>query len=132
MWYTLTLLAHATNPQTHGRLTPRLLFSHLLGPLTSWLGNLVGALFAAYVLSIATATLTAEPYASGISEMVASELLEPGWWVIFARAVGCGWSVTLAMYLGEVCHAYIQSSSFSIASWQRWQAGSFVSCFAGQ
>jgi len=103
MWYSLTMLSSLTNPQKHGRLTPQLLLSHLLGPLTCWIGNLVGAVFVAYVFSIATGTLTEEPYASGIKEMVHSELVEPAWMTVFIRAIGCGWSVSLAMYLGEVC-----------------------------
>lgn len=97
------MLTHLTNPQKHGRLTPRLFLSHLLGPLTCWVGNLVGALFVAYVFSIATGTLIEEPYASGIQEMVKSELVEPAWMAVFVRAIGCGFSVSLAMYLGEVC-----------------------------
>lgn len=57
----------------------------------------------AYVFSIATGTLVEEPYASGIAEMVKTDLVEPAWMTVFVRAIGCGWSVCLAMYLGEVC-----------------------------
>jgi len=34
--------------------------------------------------------------------MVASELVEPGWGMVFLRAVGCGWAVSTGIYLGEV------------------------------
>jgi len=36
--------------------------------------------------------------------MVASELVEPAWGTVFVRAVGCGWAVSLGIYLGEVSH----------------------------
>jgi formate/nitrite transporter FocA (FNT family) len=108
MWYTLTALSHLTNPQTHGRLTPRVLLAHLLGPMTTWFGNLIGALFVSYVMSICTETLTSEPYASGVKEMIMSEIVEPAWGVLILKAVGCGWIVSLAMYMSEVCASQIQ------------------------
>lgn len=104
MWYTLTFLSYLTSPRRYGRLTPHVLLAHFLGPFTSWLGNLVGALLVASLLSITTGTITSSPYASGVSELISSELVETPWGTIFASAIGCGFSVTLAMYLGEVAH----------------------------
>ena len=57
-----------------------------------------------YVLSILTGTFTSDPHAKGIAEMVASELVEPAWGTVFVRAVGCGWAVSLGIYLGEVSY----------------------------
>ena len=89
MYLTLTSLSRRGKPSQY----PLVL-------LTSWLGNLLGALFAAYTFSTLTSTLQDEPFRSGILSQVDEDILSLPWHQIFVRAIGCGWLVTLAMFLG--------------------------------
>lgn len=89
MWYTMTAI------ERKGRLLqyPRDL-------LVAWVGNLVGALLFAYFFTYLTDALSEEPWRSGVVEQVTSDVLEHPWHVLFLRAIGCGYLVTIAMFLG--------------------------------
>ncbi|KAF2873632.1 Formate/nitrite transporter [Massariosphaeria phaeospora] len=66
-----------------------------------WLGNLAGALLVSSVFSVATQTLTPEPYKSGIISLITSTVIHAKWHVILLKAIGCGYLVTLAMFVGS-------------------------------
>lgn len=89
MYWTMTALSG------HGR--P---LQYIKGMLASWLGNLAGALLFASVLSTYTGVLAQEPWRSGVVRQVTEDIVELPWWTIFLRAIGCGWIVTIAMFLG--------------------------------
>ena len=89
MWWTMTALAR------HGR--P---IQYIRGMILSWLSNLAGALFVAACMSVFTGTLADEPWKSSIISQVTEDIVDLPWWTIFLRAIGCGWLVTLAMFLG--------------------------------
>lgn len=73
---------------------------YIIGPLVTWVGNLGGAAFVAAVLSVATETVTEEPFRSAIVKQVVEDIVQRAWHVIFLRAIGCGFLVTLAMFCG--------------------------------
>lgn len=85
MWYTITALERKGTPR-----------QYLVGPLTSYMGNLIGAIFVSGVLSTATGALTTEPFRSGIIEEITESVLEQPWHGIFLRAIGCGYLVSVA------------------------------------
>lgn len=68
--------------------------------VVSWVGNVLGALFAAYFFSYLTLSLHEEPYRSGLTAQVTSDVVEAAWHVIFLKAIACGFMVTLAMFFG--------------------------------
>ncbi|MCJ1238881.1 hypothetical protein MMC14_006873 [Varicellaria rhodocarpa] len=68
--------------------------------VVAWLGNIVGALFSAFVFSYSTGVLTIEPYRSGIVEQITMNIVDAAWHIIFIRAIGCGFLITLSMFLG--------------------------------
>ncbi|MGB9936535.1 MAG: formate/nitrite transporter family protein [Methanobacterium sp.] len=78
----------------------------------SWIFNLVGALFVAYFLAVATGILTAEPWAANALTIAKTKALggatfvaggktvtSLSWMQVFLRAIGCNWLVCLAVYL---------------------------------
>ena len=62
--------------------------------VVAWLGNIVGALFSAFVFSYSTGVLTIEPYRSGIVEQITMNIVDAAWHIIFIRAIGCGFLVS--------------------------------------
>lgn len=80
--------------------------------VTSWVFNLVGAVFVAYFLAVATGILTADPWQAGALTVAKTKALGGAsfiaagkvtksltWAQAFWRAVGCNWLVCLAVYL---------------------------------
>ena len=78
----------------------------------SWVFNLIGALFVAYVLAVVSGVLTADPWAAtaitiaktkalgGATFVAAGKTVTSLTWVqVFVRAIGCNWLVCLAVYL---------------------------------
>jgi len=78
----------------------------------SWVFNLVGSLFVAYVLAYLTGILAVEPWAAaaitiaktkalgGASFVAAGKSVTSLTWAqVFFRAIGCNWLVCLAVYL---------------------------------
>lgn len=89
MWWTMTALARRGRP-----------IQYIRGLAISWLANLLGALIVAFCMSVFTGTLAEEPWKSSIVKQVTEDIVELPWQTIFLRAIGCGWLVTLAMFLG--------------------------------
>jgi formate transporter len=89
MWLTMTTLHRKGKPS-----------QYLVAILTSLIGNFAGALFWSAIQSYFTEALTEEPWRSGIIEQVDSDITDQQWHVIFLRAVGCGYLVTVAMFMG--------------------------------
>lgn len=89
MWYSTTALQRRGQP---------LQYPH--GLALSGLGNFVGALFFAFVFTYTTQAVSEEPYRSGIVGQVTSDIIDPAWHCIFLRALGCGFLVTLTLFLG--------------------------------
>ncbi|KAI6867816.1 Formate/nitrite transporter [Hortaea werneckii] len=75
-------------------------FEYFRSTLVALAGNLIGAIWFAGVQSYFTETLTEEPWRSRIIEQVDSDITDNKWHVIFLRALGCGFLVTIAMLLG--------------------------------
>jgi formate/nitrite transporter len=78
----------------------------------SWVFNLVGALFVAYVLAVVSGVLTTDPWAAtaitiaktkalgGATFVAAGKTVTSLSWIqVFVRAIGCNWLVCLAVYL---------------------------------
>ena len=78
----------------------------------SWVFNLVGALFVAYVLAYLTGILTADPWAATAVTIAKTKALggaqfvsagktvtSLNFWQVLFRAIGCNWLVCLAVYL---------------------------------
>ena len=78
----------------------------------SWIFNLVGALFVAYFLAVATGILTAPPWEATALTIAKTKALGGAtfvaagktvhsltWSQVFWRAIGCNWLVCLAVYL---------------------------------
>ena len=78
----------------------------------SWVFNLIGALFVAYVLAVVSGVLTADPWAAtaitiaktkalgGATFVAAGKTVTSLTWVqVFVRAIGCNWLVCLAVFL---------------------------------
>lgn len=89
MWFTITLL------QRRGKL-----LQYVRGFLLSWLGNLLGALFFAFTFAYAAEAVAEEPYRSGITSQVTADVVHLACYCTFLRTIGCGFLVTLAMFLG--------------------------------
>lgn len=100
MWQTLTLLSHLTDP--HHKRIPLLNYPRTLA--ISWAGNLLGALAVSYFLAHLTGTLAEEPHHSGLLEQLQSQTVDPPFYALFLRALGCGWLVTTSMFLGTQQH----------------------------
>ncbi|KAI6947397.1 Formate/nitrite transporter [Hortaea werneckii] len=75
-------------------------FEYFRSTLVALAGNFVGAIWWAGMQSYFTETLTEEPWRSRIIEQVDSDITDNKWHVIFLRALGCGFLVTIAMLLG--------------------------------
>ncbi|RMY72585.1 hypothetical protein D0863_04406 [Hortaea werneckii] len=75
-------------------------FEYFRSTLVALAGNVVGAVWWAGIQSYFTETLTEEPWRSRIIEQVDSDITDNKWHVIFLRALGCGFLVTIAMLLG--------------------------------
>ncbi|KAI7547943.1 Formate/nitrite transporter [Hortaea werneckii] len=75
-------------------------FEYFRSTLVALAGNFVGAVWWAGMQSYFTETLTEEPWRSRIIEQVDSDITDNKWHVIFLRALGCGFLVTIAMLLG--------------------------------
>lgn len=93
MWLTMTAL------QRQGR--PGLYIRALL---SSWIGNLIGAVFGAVMFSYLTQALAEEPYRSGLIDQLIKDVIASQWHVIFLKAIACGHLVTLAMFFGTQNH----------------------------
>ncbi len=78
----------------------------------SWVFNLVGALFVAYFLAVATGILASDPWAAAAITIAKTKALGGAtfvaagkntvsltWVQVFLRAIGCNWLVCLAVYL---------------------------------
>ncbi len=65
--------------------------------LASWVGNLMGSLFAAAMFSYLTEFLSKEPYLPGLINQVTRDMVDSPWHVILLKAIACGFLVTLAM-----------------------------------
>ncbi|GAB1735034.1 hypothetical protein NU219Hw_g104t1 [Hortaea werneckii] len=75
-------------------------FEYFRSTVVALAGNFVGAVWWAGMQSYFTETLTEEPWRSRIIEQVDSDITDNKWHVIFLRALGCGFLVTIAMLLG--------------------------------
>lgn len=88
----------------------------IMGTIRNWIGswifNLVGALFVAYFLAVASGILTAPPWEAGALTIAKTKALggaqfvaagktvtSLSWDKVFWRAIGCNWLVCLAVYL---------------------------------
>lgn len=89
MWYSMTILARHGSPTQYLRSIP-----------VVWLGNLCGALLFAYCFTFATGAVQKRPWHDGVIKQVNKDIIELAWHQIFLRAIGCGWLVTVAMFLG--------------------------------
>lgn len=78
----------------------------------SWIFNLIGALFVAYFLAVATGILSVDPWAANALTLAKTKALGGATFVaagktvtsldftqVFLRAIGCNWLVCLAVYL---------------------------------
>ena len=65
---------------------------------------MMGALFSLAVFSYATRALSEEPFRSVVIEQITTYTVDAAWYVIFLEAIECGFSVTLAIYLGTQNH----------------------------
>jgi formate/nitrite transporter FocA (FNT family) len=89
MWFTITLLQRRGKPLQYVR-----------GFVLAWLGNLLGALFFAFTFAYAAEAVKEELYRFGITSQVTVDIVNLSCYCIFLRAIGCGFLVTLAMFLG--------------------------------
>lgn len=89
MWYTMAALERKGQP-----------IQYLRGALTSWTGNLLGALLFSAMFTNATEALEKNPWHSAIVQQITEDIVDLQWHVIFLRAIGCGWLTTIAMFLG--------------------------------
>lgn len=89
MWYAVATLSRRGRP-----------IDYIRGAFASWSGNLLGALFATLVFTAGTQALKEDPWHSGTSKQITEDIVEMPWYFIFVRAIGCGWLVTVAMFLG--------------------------------
>jgi len=88
MWFTMTAVERKGRP-----------LMYIRALITSWTGNLIGALFFAAVFSYSTGALTEEPFKSGIIEQVNSDVIDAKWHVTFLKAMACGFLVCSAVIL---------------------------------
>ncbi|CAE7057039.1 unnamed protein product [Rhizoctonia solani] len=61
-------------------------------------GNLTGSLFFAGVLVKASGILSAEPYPTYVRSFVLHKAMDPHWYQIFLRGIGCNWLVCIAVW----------------------------------
>lgn len=93
MWLAMTALRRQGKP-----------LQYVKGLVLSWVANLIGALLSAFFFSYLTMSLHEEPYRSGLIAQVTRDVVEARWHVIFLKAIGCGFLVTLAMFFGTQNH----------------------------
>lgn len=72
---------------------------YLQGFVVSWVSNLIGAVFFAGVFTYLTGILSEEPFKSGTTEMITSDIVEKEWRVIFLRAIMCGYLVRMQSFI---------------------------------
>ena len=70
--------------------------------VVAWIGNLVGAVFSAFVFSFSTGVLAEEPYRSGIVAQITMNIVEAQWHIILIRAIGCGFLVCFSSISGVI------------------------------
>ena len=93
MWLTMTALQRQGRP-----------FDYIRALLSSWTGNLIGALFGSAMFSYVTQAVAEEPYRSGLIKHINEDIIASQWHIIFVKAVGCGHLVALAMFFGTQNH----------------------------
>lgn len=93
MWLIMTAL------QRHGR--P---IQYIRALLSSWVGNLIGALFGSVMFSYLTQELAEEPYKSGLINQINRDVVSSQWHIIFLKAIACGHLVSLAVFFGTQNH----------------------------
>lgn len=89
MWHTILALERRGRP-----------LDYVKGAIASWLGNLAGALIFASLFTTVTEALEESPWHHSIVEQIETDIINPAWYVLFVRAIACGWLVTMAMFLG--------------------------------
>jgi len=73
---------------------------YLRALLIPWLGNLVGALLTVFMFTYGTKVVSEDPYKSKVIEELSSTIITAPWHTILLKATGCGFMVTLAMFIG--------------------------------
>ncbi|KAJ7096228.1 putative formate/nitrite transporter [Mycena epipterygia] len=66
--------------------------------LIVFFGNLVGSLFFAAVLVHYSGILSAEPYPAYVTSFAIKKAVDPHWYQIFLRGIGCNWLVCIAVW----------------------------------
>ncbi|KAJ7770134.1 putative formate/nitrite transporter [Mycena maculata] len=61
-------------------------------------GNLVGSLFFAAVLVHYSGILSADPYPAYVTSFAIKKAVDPAWYQIFLRGIGCNWLVCIAVW----------------------------------
>ncbi|KAH9843246.1 Formate/nitrite transporter [Teratosphaeria destructans] len=89
MWLAMTALERKGRPMQYVRAI-----------LSSLLGNFVGVIVWDAGLTYASQTFTDEPWRSQLIEKVDGDITHQPWYVVFLRAIGCGFLVTVSMLLG--------------------------------
>ncbi|KAK3674852.1 hypothetical protein LTR78_005196 [Recurvomyces mirabilis] len=89
MWFCMTAIDRKGKP-----------WQYVMTIIMSLGGNFAGALFWSGVQSYFTQSVTEEPWRSSIIEQIDSSITDEDWHVIFLRAIGCGFLVSIAMMLG--------------------------------
>ena len=88
MWYTMTALERKGRP-----------LQYIQSALASWIGNLLGALIFGCLFTLAM-DIKQEPWRSSLIQQITEDIVDRPWYIIFVRSIGCGWLVTIAMFLG--------------------------------
>lgn len=73
---------------------------YLRSTFTALIGNFIGALAWSGIQSYLTKTLTSEPWRTQVIQQIDADITDQQWHVIFLRAFGCGFLVTIAMLFG--------------------------------
>ncbi|KAK4621973.1 putative formate transporter [Fulvia fulva] len=89
MWLTMAALERKGRPH-----------QYIYGVVTSWVGNLLGALLFSALFTYSTQAISEDPWRSAIVTQITEDIVDLSWHIIFLRAFGCGWLVTIAMFLG--------------------------------
>lgn len=89
MWYVMAALERKGRP-----------LQYISGAIVSWLGNLAGSLIFASLFTNATDVLEEGIWRDSIVEQIQQDIIDPAWYILFVRAIVCGWLVTMAMFLG--------------------------------
>ncbi|EME86805.1 uncharacterized protein MYCFIDRAFT_151814 [Pseudocercospora fijiensis CIRAD86] len=114
MWYAMAMLERKGRPMQYVR-----------GALASWIGNLLGALLFSTLFTKATDVLENNPWHSAIVRQVTDDIVDISWHTVFVRSIGCGWLVTIAMFLGTqnkdgISKALCLHFPFMISATARW------------